>query len=145
MLTCPGNLVVICQNKYKVFFWLLIKDRFSTRNILTRKKKHGSIMIVNSAARAVKKLLHTFLSMSFGNFLLGSMQVQIQAPTTIFEVINSLKRKSNTPIFMNIITLLCRTIWTAKNDLIFQGVQPSIAVVTLFQEGTRPAHASSTR
>ena len=39
MLTCPGNLVVICQNKYKVFFWLLIKDRFSTREYSHKKKK----------------------------------------------------------------------------------------------------------
>jgi hypothetical protein len=27
-----------CQSKHKVFFWLLLKDRLSTRNILRRKK-----------------------------------------------------------------------------------------------------------
>ena len=28
-----------CQPKHKVFFWLLLKDRLSTRNILRRKYK----------------------------------------------------------------------------------------------------------
>jgi hypothetical protein len=32
---------MFCQPKYKVFFWLLLKDRLSTRNILKRKKKHA--------------------------------------------------------------------------------------------------------
>ena len=29
----------LCQPKHKVFFWLLLKDRLSTRNILRRKYK----------------------------------------------------------------------------------------------------------
>jgi hypothetical protein len=29
-----------CQPKHKVFFWLLLKDRLSTRNILKRKNMH---------------------------------------------------------------------------------------------------------
>ena len=30
----------LCQPKHKVFFWLLIQDRLSTRNILKRKNMH---------------------------------------------------------------------------------------------------------
>jgi hypothetical protein len=38
----------LCQPKHKVFFWLLIKDRLSIRNILKRKNMHLQLCSVPS-------------------------------------------------------------------------------------------------
>jgi hypothetical protein len=44
------------QKKHKVFFWLLLKDRLSTRNILRRKTEPCLHMIVFSVLNMKKKL-----------------------------------------------------------------------------------------
>ena len=38
--------------------------------------------------------------------------------------IESFKSQLHTPLFINIVILLCWSIWISRNDLIFQGLQP---------------------
>lgn len=55
-----------CQNKHKVFFWLLIKDRLSTRELLRRKHMelpdYNCILCTISIEEA---LSHLFLACPF--------------------------------------------------------------------------------
>lgn len=54
-----------CQPKHKVFFWLLLKDRLSTRNLLKRKRmalESYNCVLCNSLEETAQ---HLFLSCSF--------------------------------------------------------------------------------
>lgn len=55
-----------CQNKHKVFFWLLLKDRLSTRNILRRRSMTlDSYACVLCNANVEETMEHLFLSCPF--------------------------------------------------------------------------------
>ena len=53
------------------------------------------------------------------------IQVHVGNRETTFEVLENIKEQLHTPIFMNIIILMCWTIWEC--GLIFQGTRPSIS------------------
>jgi len=55
-----------CQNKHRVFFWLLIKDRLSTRELLKRKNmtlQDYNCILCNGSAE--ESLVHLFLDCPF--------------------------------------------------------------------------------
>lgn len=57
-----------CQPKHKFFFWLLIKNRLSTRNILRRKIWSWIPTIMFYATRQVRKLLPTYSFNAFPQY-----------------------------------------------------------------------------
>jgi hypothetical protein len=66
---------MFCQPKYKVFFWLLLKDRLSTRNILKRKNMHlESYNCVLCHLATEKTVTHLFLECPFCQVLLEPHQ-----------------------------------------------------------------------
>ena len=116
-----------CQNKHKVFFWLLIVDRLSTRNILRRKN-----MVLPSYDCAIcnngieETLQHLFFQCPLALTCWNMLQVTPVDSDSFFGTIESIKAQISSPMFMSLIILLCWTIWTARNELIFQGIQPSL-------------------
>ena len=72
-----------------------------------------------------ENLEHIFLRCPFAKACLGLIGLQVPIQTDIFLAIESFKSQMDTPLFMNIIILLCWSIWISRNDLIFQGLQPS--------------------
>jgi hypothetical protein len=46
--------------------------------------------------------------------------------TSTFEALEYLQIGLQSPLFMSIIVLLCWALWTERNDLTFQGIQPTI-------------------
>ena len=58
------------------------------------------------------------------------LQVPLQA--TILEIIDSLAAQLHTPIFMNILILLCWTIWCARNGAIFENQSASLPNYKVF-------------
>jgi hypothetical protein len=110
-----------------VFFWLLLKDRLSTRELLRRKNmvlEEYNCVLCHSAPE--ETLLHLFFHCPFAmacwNFLglahliLGDLQVTPSA----------FKDHLRIPIFMEIIICLCWSIWSAQNDSIFRNLQHSV-------------------
>ncbi|PUZ51760.1 hypothetical protein GQ55_6G215300 [Panicum hallii var. hallii] len=77
-------------------------------------------------ASVEETLEHLFLPCPFATACWGCrglLGLHLPPQADIFEVIDSFKIQLHTPIFMNIVTLLCWSI--SRNDLIFQGLQPS--------------------
>jgi hypothetical protein len=64
--------------------------------------------------------------MPFSAFLLEPSADAASKLKLSFVVMDSPKTQLNTPIFMSLVILICWTIWTTRNDLIFQEIQPSI-------------------
>ena len=115
-----------CQPKHKVFFWLLLKDRLSTRNILRR--KHMAIDSYNCVlcSHSIEETSeHLFLSCYFAKqcSLLG---IDTSDNSRFPEIASSFKVKLQSKFFMVAVILMCWSIWTVRNDFIFNGVQPSV-------------------
>ena len=50
-----------------------------------------------------------------------------------FECLDQFNQQLNMPFFMEIIIIMCWSIWKARNDLIFQGIQPSVLTSKSFK------------
>jgi hypothetical protein len=109
------------QKKHKVFFWLLLKDRLSTRNILRCKNKALlSYNYVLCNLHMEETLEHLFLSCSFAEACWTSLNLFVPQDDP-FSVILSFKNQLVVPFFMEITILMSWSIWMARNDLIFRG------------------------
>ena len=117
----------ICQPKHKVFFWLLLKDRLNTRNILKRKNTHlDSFNCVLCLQNTKETCQHLFLQCPFAKQCWEMIYVDIPLNETFPELSDYLKDRLHSQFFLTAVVLICWTIWTARNDLIFKGIQPSL-------------------
>ena len=128
-----------CQPKHKVFFWLLIKDRLSTRNILRRRHvvldSYNCMLCQQSVEET---LIHLFFGCPFARDCWSLLNLTVQAQGSLADILESFKLQMISPFFMNSIILMGWTIWTARNDLIFKGLQPSFqSSLNTFQKEIR--------
>jgi hypothetical protein len=63
----------LVQKWHKVFFWLLLKDRLSTRNILRRRNQVIPSLTVFSAIFLLKKLWSIFFSIAILREVVGHL------------------------------------------------------------------------
>lgn len=102
-----------CQNKRKVFFWLLMKDMISTRNLL--KRKHMALDVYNCAICSIgteETLIHLFLDCPFAISCWSTLGLFILNPNDPFQTIASFRDQLNLPFFMEVIISMCWTIWS---------------------------------
>jgi hypothetical protein len=113
-----------CQPKHKVFSWLLLKDRLSTRNILRRKHMHidnYNCVLCNQGTEETTE--HVFLHCPFAQQCWGLFNLVVSTVSGVIDNFNAIKRQLHSQFFMEAIILICWTIWTARNELIFKANQ----------------------
>jgi len=116
-----------CQPKHKVFFWLLIKDRLSTRNILKRKNMHlQSYNCVLCLQNSEETTSHLFLHCAYARQCWQLLNMAIPPNSDFPEIADHFKHGFNNQFFMVTTILLCWAIWSTGNNLIFRGIQPTI-------------------
>jgi hypothetical protein len=96
-----------CQPKHKVFFWLLLKDRLNTRNILKRKNMQldsFDCVICNSLLEETAG--HLFLDCSFALACWDNIGIEVPLQSSIPEVISQFRRQLNSPFAMEAIILM---------------------------------------
>jgi hypothetical protein len=116
-----------CQPKHKVFYWLLLKDRLSTRNILRR--KHMALDSYNCEfcfAAVEETVEHLFWHCPFAQHCWGIINLQTVLRGGTFENVEAIKVQMQSQFFMVAIILMCWTIWWARNELIFNNNQVGI-------------------
>ena len=116
-----------CQSKHKVLFWLLLKDRISTRELLRRKNmalQDFNCVLCNAAVE--ESLLHLFLECPFATQCWGLINIQTNQHSDPFQNLQSFRDQLRVPFFMEVIILMAWTIWRSRNYLIFRQVNPSI-------------------
>jgi len=110
-----------------VFFWLVLKDRISTRELLRRKNMNledYSCVLCNS--RMEETLMHLLLQCPFATQCWAWINVQVPNDLEAFQVLQSFRNQLSVSFFMEIIILMCWVIWKARNDLIFRKINPLI-------------------
>lgn len=112
-----------CQHNHKVFFWLLVRDRLSTRNILRRKSmQFPSYNCVSCPYNLEEIVDHLFLECDLAKAcwgLIGLIVISTPDPVLRFQ---SFKQQIGKPFFMEIIIVMCWCIWMLRNDAIFRGI-----------------------
>jgi hypothetical protein len=120
-----------CQPKHKVFFWLLLKERLSTRNILNRKNLHlDSYNFVLCLQSTEETCQHLFLLCPFAKKCWELIHIDIPLNETFPGLADYLQDRLHSQFFMTVVVLICWTIWTVRNDLIFRGIQPTMVHAT---------------
>ena len=118
-----------CQHKHIVFFWLLLRDRLSTRGLLRRKGMDlPSYDCVLCSHHLEETQLHLFLDCPFAQRcweILG-LQIHDHDPLRIFE---SFINQLSVPFALDVIIIMSWCIWMARNDLIFKNMAASISSV----------------
>jgi hypothetical protein len=110
------------QPKHKVIFWLMIKDRLSTMNMLRRKHMELESYYCALCNELIEETSHhLFVDCAFARMCWDIIGIQITADSHFPELTAMMRTQLNSCFFMESIILLCWTIWTAKNDLVFRG------------------------
>ena len=100
-----------CQNKHKVFFWLLLKGRLSTRELLHRRNMQiQDYSCVFCPSTTDDSLEHLFIHCSFSRACWATIGLQV-GDNGQFATLEQLKQQLGVPFFMDIIIL--------------KGIQPS--------------------
>lgn len=116
-----------CQPKHKVFFWLLTKDRLSTRNILRRNMTLDCYNCVLCNLNEEETVQHLFPHCPFAWACWGLLQLDVPLDSSFPEIVTFFKVNLQTEFFMIAVILMCWVIWTASN-LIFGRIQPNVQI-----------------
>lgn len=124
-----------CQPKHKVFFWLLLKNRLSTRNILKRRNMHlESYNCVLCLQNTEETCQHLFLQCPFAVQCWQLINADPSPNDDFPEVVSYIKDRLQSQFFMTAVILMCWAIWKSRNNMIFDGIQHSVSNVRqLFQ------------
>jgi hypothetical protein len=118
---CPS------QPKHKVFFWLLLKDRLSTRNILRRRNmviENYNCVLCNYSVE--ETLEHLFLHCDFAKQCWNLLGIDIPTNSNFPDIVSIPKARLQSEFFMVTIILMSWSIWKARSDLIFKNLQTNV-------------------
>ena len=112
--------------KFKVFFWLLLKDRLNTRNLLHRKSFHiQSYSCVLCNLDIEETSLHLFWDCPFAlncwNSICHGKNRGISVTDECMLSMATLPKE----IATDIVIMGCWNIWMQRNGKIFKGIQPA--------------------
>ena len=112
-----GNL-----GKHKFFFWLLLKNRLNTRNLLRRKNMYlddYNCAICNSNVE--ETCMHLFFECPFSLSCWNHIDIHWDLSLPPLDMLIEARTTFGSPIFREILITACWTIWNSRNGLIFDG------------------------
>jgi hypothetical protein len=116
-----------CQMKHKVFFWLLLKDRLSTRDLLRRKDMNlDSFTCDLCILQRLESGAHLFLRCNFARACWNSLGVIFVSTRPVIQIFRQIRDKLEVPFAMEIIILMAWAIWVTRNDWIFNNINPTV-------------------
>lgn len=114
------------QMKPKVFFWLVLKDRINTRDMLRRRGMQlDSFVCELCILQRPETSVHLLLRCNFAKACGASIGVYYNSSRPVFEIFRRIKLQLGVSFFMEIIILMASSIWTSRNDWIFNNLDPN--------------------
>lgn len=113
--------------KHKFFFWLLLRDRLNTRNLLRRKNmflEDYSCVLCNN--RHEETLFHLFFECPFSESCWNSISISWDLNLQPLDVIIAARQAFGNPIFREIFITACWAIWLVRNGVIFDNEQGNL-------------------
>jgi hypothetical protein len=116
-----------CQPKHRVFYWLWLKNRLNTRDMLRRKNMElDSYSCENCLWQREETLYHLFLRCNFAKACWNSIGITPPRISNPEEASANLKHQLNVPFSMEIIILMTWSIWKSRNKWLFSNKDPSV-------------------
>lgn len=116
-----------CQMKHKVFFWLVLRDRISTRDILSRRNMHlDSYNCEMCILQRRETTSHLLLRCNFAKACWLSIGISVITTRSMVRIFKRIKESLQLTFFMEIIVLMTWCIWTTRNDWLFNDIPPSV-------------------
>lgn len=110
-----------------MFAWLILMDRLSTRELLKRKnmelQDYDCVLCTSSTEETISHLL---IKCPFASSCWNWIGLQVNDQLDLFQNLELFTRQLQVPFFMEVIILMCWTIWQARNGLIFDNRLPSL-------------------
>ena len=102
-------------------------DRLNTRQILRRRGMVlDSYNCVFCSHPVEEDLFHLFFHCPFAGACWNTLQLLVPNCSEFDQVLEAHKIQLHIPFFMEVIVTLCWSIWSVRNDAIFNGVPPSV-------------------
>ena len=118
-----------CQPRRNFFFWLLLKDRVSTRAPLRRKNMElECYSCVHCLLDTDETLLHLFFHCPFALACWNTLGMANLVQPDVFQTLTAFRDHLQKPFLMEIIISMCWAIWSSRNDSIFRNIQHSLAL-----------------
>lgn len=109
---------------HKFFFWLLIRDRLNTRNLLRRKNMVlDNYHCVLCHLRCEETCFHLFFDCPFSRDCWSTMSINWDTNLSPLDMMIQARQNFGSPIFREIIITACWIIWTTRNGVIFNSGQ----------------------
>jgi hypothetical protein len=103
-----------CQNKHKVFAWLILRDR-STRELLKRKNMEFQDYTCVLCSRSTEEtLFHLLIDCPFASTCWNRLGLQVTDQEDLYQYLESFGWQLHVPFFMEIIILMSWTIWQMR-------------------------------
>ena len=123
---CSSDLSA-CTMKFKVFAWLLVKDRLNTKDLL--KQRHWDVTENHNCALcpvgAYEDRQHLFFTCNFSQRVWNYLQIFWIQSNDIQISISQARKEFAKPFVMEVIIVACRHIWLQRNGFIFEHIRPS--------------------
>jgi hypothetical protein len=116
-----------CQGKHKIFFWLVLRDKLSTRNMIRRRGMHlEDYKCVFCQQPPEETVMHLLFYCPFAKSCWGIINFQLADDLNISQIFQAWKSQINVPFSLDLFILWCWAIWMVRNDVIFKNKAPSI-------------------
>lgn len=125
-----------CLSKQKFFFWLLLKDRLNTKDLLTRKQFPLSDRNCTLCSdHILEDSKHLFFGCSFSERCWLEVGFDWNFSLSVGDIIQDGKLRSRLKCFKEVTIVTCWSIWLLRNNIIFnQGVVSLERWKILFKE-----------
>jgi hypothetical protein len=112
--------VGLSKQKEIILFWLILKDCLSTRALLKRRNMDlPDYNCVLYSLNVEEDIFISFLMALFPSSYWFSLNLMVSNNSDPLDIMESFKDQLSSPFFMEIIITMCWTIWTMRNDVIF--------------------------
>ena len=118
-----------CTMNYKVFAWLLLRDRLNMKDML--KRRHWNVaqddFCVLCPLRAYEDRQHLFFTCNFSQRVWNYLQIQWIVNDNIQVVLAHARRSFGHVFAMEVIMVACRHIWLQRNSKVFRNERPTFS------------------
>jgi hypothetical protein len=116
-----------CQPKHRVFYWLWLKNRLNTKDMLRRRNMElDSYSCENCLWQREETLYHLFLRCNFAKACWSSIGITPPRISNPEVAAANLNHQLNVPFSMEIIILMTWSIWKSRNEWLFSNKDPSV-------------------
>jgi hypothetical protein len=116
-----------CQGKHKIFFWLILRDHLSSRNMIRRRGmflEEYSCVLCQLAVE--ETTMHLLFHCPFSKDCWKLVNFQYDDNLSIPQLFQAWKSLLNVDFALDLFILFCWGIWMVRNDVIFRNKSPEV-------------------